>query len=113
MSAVDEICAVLTANARANILASKEAAMRRDIGAMALDIDFYSKAERDKPCEDYDFHAHGRHYKGAGSRWCVVKVKWNGSEWKRVRKLTGPLQFTDALSRLTEEVRKTGLERAA
>lgn len=111
MSIAEDICKAMVAGAKRDMAKARLADLQRPVGALALDIDFYSKAERDKPHEDYDFHAHGHHYKGFGARWCVVKVRWDGSEWKRLRKLSGPLQFTEALSRLSEECARTGMER--
>lgn len=107
----DDICVALAANAQRDMAKAQLADLERPVGTIALDIDFYSKAEAGKPVEDYDFHAHGHHYQGFGARWCVVKVRWDGSEWKRIRRLSGPLQFTPALERLSEECRRTELER--
>lgn len=111
MASMEDVCTAMAANARRDIAKARLADLERPVGTLALDIDFYSKADRNKPVEDYDFHAHGRHYQGFGARWCVIKVRWDGSEWKRVRKLSGPLQLTAALSRLSEECSRSGLER--
>ena len=109
---VGALTAGLVAQARREIADAYHRDAERPTGALALDIDFYSKADRSKPIEDYDFYdASGRHWKGTGARWCVVKVRWDGSEWKRVRRITGPLLYTPALDRLYEESRRRGLER--
>jgi hypothetical protein len=111
-SIAQHICDGLVAQAKREITSARLEAAQRPVGEIRLDIDFYSPSDRDKPMDDYDFVAQGRHYKGTGSRWCVVKVRWTGSEWRRFRKLTGPMKMVDALHRCSEECARTGLERA-
>lgn len=105
----DAIVSALVEGSRADLAKARLADIERPVGTLAVDIDFYSRAEKDKPHEDYDFHAHGHHYQGSGARWCAIKVKWTGSEWKRVRRLTGPMQFSDALSKRSEFALRLGL----
>jgi hypothetical protein len=102
----------MAADARREIAKARLRDMERPIGEKRLDTGFYSAAERDKPVEDYDFWAHGRHYVGTGSRWAVWRVRWTGSEWQQYRRVSGPLGFTEALTRLTEECTGLGLKRA-
>lgn len=112
MSLASQICSVLVEQSRKDIAAKRAENDAREIGEVRLDIDFYSKADAKLPVEDYDFtDASGRHFKGFGARWAVVKVKWDGVQWKRFRKISGPLQFTPALDRLIEECKRLGLER--
>lgn len=112
MSVADIICGAMVERAKRENAAARLADAQRTVGTLALDIDFYSAADRKLPAEDYDFvDASGRHFRGVGSRWAVVKVRWNGAEWKRIRKLSGPLKFTDALTRCTSEAARLGLER--
>jgi hypothetical protein len=109
---VSDIVSGMVANARSEIAKARLQDAERPIGTEALDIDFYSAADSKKPVEDYDFtDASGRRFKGFGARWCAIKVKWTGSDWRRVRRLTGPLQFTEALTRCSELADKLGLER--
>lgn len=106
------VCEALVGQARRDMAKARAEAAERPIGEVRLDIDFYSKEDRSKPVEDYDFtDASGRHFKGFGARWAVWRVKWTGSEWRRVRKVSGPLKFTPALDRLVEEGKRLGLER--
>lgn len=102
----EAVCSALANQSRKELAEARQRDAARPIGETRLDIDFYSKAESDKPVEDYDFHAHGNHYQGFGGRWCVVRQRWTGDRWQRVRKLTGPLQFTAALDRCAEMKRR-------
>lgn len=105
------ICEGMVAQSRKDMAAARLADLERPVGEQRIDIDFYSPAERKKPAQDFDFHAHGYHYQGTGSRWCVIKVRWTGTDWRRIRRLSGPLQFTDALTRAGEEAKRTGIPR--
>lgn len=112
-NSVNAVCDALVAQSRREMAEARSVASARPVGEVRLDIDFFSPAERGKPVEDYDFHdASGRHWKGFGARWCVIKVRWTGTDWKRVRRISGPLQFTPALTRCTEECARLGLETA-
>lgn len=109
---VSQIVDGLAAQARRDIADARALNAARPVGEIRLDIDFYSAADRDKPIEDFDFHdASGRHWKGTGARWCVAKYKWTGSEWKRLRRISGPLLFTPALDRCAQECKRLGLKR--
>ena len=108
---IEHVVGALAQQARERIVDAKRADAGRDVGTLALDVGFYSKADIDKPIEDYDFHAHGRHYQGFGNRWAVWKFRWDGTEWRRIRKLTGPLKFEASLDELSALKAKTGLER--
>lgn len=101
----------LAEQARRDIAKSRSADAERPVGEVRLDIDFYSPADRDKPIEDYDFHAHGHHYQGTGARWCVAKYRWTGTRWRRVRRISGPLLYTPALDRCTQECKRLVLKR--
>jgi hypothetical protein len=106
------IASALVAQARRNIAVRRLEDSERQIGEVRLDIDFYSKADRGKAVEDWDFtDASGRHFKGVGARWCVAKYKWTGTEWRRYRRISGPLKFTPALDRCYEECTRLGLKR--
>jgi hypothetical protein len=111
MSVADTIVSALVEQSRRDMADKARADAERSIGEVRLDIDFYSKADAKKPAEDYDFHAHGHHYKGFGARWAVWKVRWTGSEWRRMRKLTGPLKFADVLTEVTEQCKRLDLKR--
>lgn len=106
----DQIVAGLATQARRDIAASRAIDAARPVGEVRLDIDFYSKADRDKPIDDGEMMLHGTLVRWTGARWCVAKYKWTGSEWKRLRRISGPLKFTPALERRTEEARRTGLK---
>lgn len=109
---ISELTAALAAQARKDIAKAHSEAAARPIGEIRLDIGFYSAKDRKLPVEDYDFtDASGRRFKGQGSRWAVWMVRWTGSGWRNVRKLSGPLKFTPALDRLIEECQSRGLER--
>lgn len=69
----------------------------RPIGTHAIDIDFYSKRDREATIED--------------SRWCVRAYRWDGSAWRKRRRLSGPLIFEDALDRAADEASARGVER--
>lgn len=112
MELANAICSAMVDQARKDMATARRLDAERLVGEQRIDIDFYSPAEKSKPVEDYDFHAHGYHYKGSGSRWCVIKVRWTGVAWRRIRRLSGPLPFVEALHRATEEGRRTGLARA-
>jgi len=84
----------------------------RPIGTKALDIDFYSAADRDRPIEDGSMIYQGRRVQWKGARWCVVLVSWDGQRWKRVRRITGPLNGVGAaLTRRGELCKTRGLLR--
>lgn len=109
---VSAIASALVDQAKRDMAAARQRDQERPIGQVRLDIDFYSKADRDKPVEDWDFvDSSGRHWKGFGARWTVAKYKWTGTEWKRFRRLTAPLKFVDALDRCADECRRLNLER--
>jgi len=103
MSLIEEVCGAMVAEAKRDLAAAKIADAERPIGTKRIEIDAYDDAERKKPIDDYDFHLAGRHYQGSGTRWCVVIERWNGKEWRRQRRISGPLKFVDALTRRTEE----------
>ena len=114
VKALNEFQAVaqaLAQQARRDIAASRLAALSRPIGEVRLDIDFNHPSDAKLPAMDYDFHAHGYHYKGRGVRWAVWRVRWDGDEWKHVRKLVGPLLYEPALTELTKQCARLGLER--
>lgn len=98
--------------ARKAIASARLADRQRPIGEVRLDIDFYSAAEREKPTDDYDFMIGKQRYVGTGARWCVVRVRWDGNEWKRTCRLTGPMKFEPALRDCSERCAKTGMQRA-
>lgn len=99
---ITAICKAMVNQARIEAANERAADRARPVGTTKIDTDFYSPAEAKKPISDYDFHAHGHHYQGSGARWAVVLLRWTGTEWRRVRRLSGPLQFEAALHRATE-----------
>lgn len=108
MGVADEICFALAARAKADLAKARADDAARRVGQPKIDIDFYDRSEAKKPVEDYDFHAHGHHYQGFGARWAVWRYRWTGNDWRRTRRLSGPLQFTDALTRASELRAKAG-----
>jgi len=112
MNEFQAVAMLLAQDARRSLAASRLESLKRPIGEIRLDIDFNHRRDAKLPSEDYDFRAHGLHYRGRGARWAVWRVRWNGEEWRHVRKLAGPLLYETALERLTEECRRLGLDRA-
>lgn len=110
-SAASAVVGALVDQARADITKARAADAARPVGERRVDLDFSSKADRNRPVEDYDFMHGGRRYKGMGARWAVFTVVWNGAEWTRERRLSGPLQFIAALDRVTAECKRLDLER--
>lgn len=92
---VRSIVQAVAAQAREDLRKSREDDAKRPVGEKAIDIDLYSDAERRKPT--------------ANTRWVVKLVRWNGSEWKTSRRLSGPLPYDDALKRRGEECRRRNL----
>ena len=107
----DAVCNALITSGLKDMALALQSDRERPVGTLALDIDFYSKAEADKPISDGSMEWQGQTVSWTGARWCVVKDRWTGTNWRRVRKLSGPLQFTDALTRCGEESRRTGIGR--
>lgn len=60
----------------------------------ALDLDFYSLGEAPRP--------------SAEQRYCVAQFEWRAGGWRRVRKLSGPMQFGPALDQLATHLKRTG-----
>lgn len=110
-NAANAIAGALVNQARADMAKARAVDAARPKGERRVDLDFSSKADRNRPVEDYDFWHGGRHYKGMGARWAVFTIVWNGAEWVRERRLSGPLQFTAALDRVVLECKRLGLER--
>lgn len=101
----------LAADARRQIAKARAEDAARMIGAQGVTIDFYDRREADKPISDGSMVIRGREVSWAGSRWAAWLVRWDGRRWKRTRRLSGPLQFTDALDRASELCRKRSLPR--
>ena len=80
-----DITNALAAQARQSIATSRREDAARPIGARGVTIDFYDRGEADKPVQD--------------GRWAAWLVRWTGTEWRRTRRLSGPLEFSDALDR--------------
>lgn len=98
----EAIMSAMLQSAKRDIARSRLDDLSRRVGETKIEIDFFDRKESEKPHEDYNFDVHGRHYEGSGARWAVWRYRWNGSEWKRARRLSGPLKFGDALTRATE-----------
>lgn len=64
---------------------------------VALDIDLYDRADRHRP--------------PANVRYAVVKFEQRGQRWRRVRRLTGPMKFEQAMAELLFQMKRTGLPR--
>lgn len=92
----------------------READRARPVGTKALDIDFYTRAEAGKPIEAGSMMSRdGRYtYTWEGAQWAVWLVRWTGTEWRRVRRITGPIGGSGpALDALYYEADLRGLER--
>lgn len=74
----------------------------RPIGEKRIDVGFYDQAQADKLYESY---------RGDEIQWSAILVKWTGDNWKRVRRLTGPMEFEAALNECSRFCRQRGMER--
>jgi hypothetical protein len=112
MNEYHAVAQALAADAKRS-LAAKMAELRAiPIGEKRLDIDFYNEKERERPVTAYDFKLGNQHYKGRASLWCVVFVKWTGDRWQRYKRMTGPMDYSDALTRLVKECKRRDMKRA-
>lgn len=111
MNEFQAIANLMRAQAVRDMAAERARIYARPIGTKALDIDFTTQREKSKPIEDYDFVAHGNHYKGRGARWSVWRVVWTGEDWRRTRRLTGASQYGDAITELREWCERLSLPR--
>jgi hypothetical protein len=106
------IAAEVARQSREKMAAKREADKSRDVGAMALQMNFYSKAEIDKPYEDGSIRVNGKEQHYAGRRWCVWLMRWTGREWRKVKRVSGPMPLNNALyARLREECARRKLDR--
>jgi len=109
---VQAIVRALVAQATQSLAARRAIDAARPVGTRGISIDFYDSTDRKRPAVDYDVTTpDGRRYQGFGARWAAVLVSWTGTEWRRVRRLSGPLQFEDALDRAGEEAKLRDLPR--
>ena len=99
MSTIFNQLAVAMRNAAiADITAERKIDAARPIGEKRIDIGFYDDVkDRNKPV--------------ISTRWSAILVKWNGKAWKRIKRLTGPSLYEDALNDVTRIARQRDLER--
>ena len=105
MTAYHAIADALAAQAKRDLAAKRAEDRARPIGQKRIDVDFYSEAERERPFA-YDFEMGGKRFKGRAAFWCVVLVKWTGDRWQRYRRISGPMDYTEALDRMGQECRR-------
>ena len=115
------IAAQVQADSAKRMAAKREADKARPVGEKALDFDFWSKADRDKPVEGGSLTRKYRDNKGREheqtvtwypAQWCICLYRWDGTRWKRLRRITPPIGgIGAALDALMYEVEVTGIQR--
>lgn len=76
--------------------------MKPESSATRLGIWFYDAEEEKKRPEDSHQLVHGRVVMVPGARFAVWKLRWNGTAWQRLRRVSGPLRKAQADARLAE-----------
>lgn len=115
------IAAQVQADSRKALLAKRDADKARPIGERALDFDFWSNADRNKPIDGGSFErtyrtADGREisefYQWWPAQWCICLYRWDGARWKKLRRITGPIgSISSAMDALYYEMEVTGIQR--
>ena len=102
MESFNQIAKAMASQAKREIAIVRAIDAARPVGQKAIDIDHYDRARAKK-----QYHS----FQGDKIKWSAVLVKWDGKEWKRIRRLTGPSEFSDALSDVTRIARQRDLQR--
>lgn len=76
--------------------------MMSAIGDIRLDVWFYGPDEESKLADDGPIFVDGRVRWVVGARYAVWKYRWNGKKWRRFRRVTGPMRWGDAVSRMAQ-----------
>jgi hypothetical protein len=115
------IAAQVGEDSRKHAAEKRAADAARPIGTKALDFDFWSKADRDKPVEGGHYTRKYRDARGRvhevevswyPAQWCVCLYRWDGARWKKLRRITGPIGgIGAAMDALFYEMEVTGIER--
>ena len=115
------IAAQVQADSNKRMAEKRAADKARPVGTRALDFDFWSKADRDKPINGGSYERTYRTTDGREitefhqwwpAQWCVCLYRWDGSRWKKLRRITGPIgSIGSAMDALYYEMEVTGIQR--
>jgi hypothetical protein len=90
MTSISEITDAFLDQSRKEMATRQLENAARPIGTTGVRLDFYTRSEADKPISDGEMTINGQKYSWTGSRWAVWLVRWTGTDWRNVRRLTGP-----------------------
>ena len=96
-SLFSHVTRAMIAQAKCRLAETQRQNRARPVGHQGVSLDFYDRHQADRSIDHI--------------RWAVWLVSWDGTSWKRRRRLSGPGELSETLSKAGQIAKARGLQR--